>query len=259
MSFIQPVNSNNSAGTSGTSTESISINGTALETLITGFRTLSVGGRELLSRRMVVDRISGRDGVLLRETSLEPRDLDVEYLLQASSASDFRAKFNLLNSTLQGQELKVTFADEPNYFYKGVFNKATSVPRGRNSVVSSFIIHCADPYKYKELTPLTGVNITIPNASVFPYAIKKLEVIISSARTNFTISNQTTARSIILLGDFAAGDVLQIKDDRIYLNSQDIMNRLDFVNTDWKNFTLSKGDKITCGQTMTLTLLERAL
>lgn len=259
MNFLQPTDTNTETNNFITSTESISINGTSLEMTVTGFRTISVGGRELRSRNLTVDRISGRDGTLLRDSLLEPRDLDIEYMLQADSASDFRDKFNLLNSILQNKELIVTFADEPEYYYKGVFNKATSVPRGRNSIVSSFIIYCADPYKYKILTPLTGVNITIPESSTFPYAIKELKVIISSTRTNFTISNQTTGRSIILLGEFKAGDILQIKNDRIYLNNQDIMNRLDFVNTDWKNFTLSKKDKISCGQTMTLTLLERAL
>lgn len=128
--------------------EAMNFNGFFLENRIKGYRTISVGGRELFGNEPTIDTVGTRNGGKYRRSRLPIRTLVVTYNLQCATAEEFRSSYNQLNQLLMDHEVKVWFNDEPDKYYVATRAEVESVPQGMNSIVSSFNLVCADPYKY---------------------------------------------------------------------------------------------------------------
>lgn len=137
--------------------EGVSINGTYIENLISGYRTLYVKGRESLAKEITEYDSTGADGSRIKRTRFPSRTLTVGFQLVADSNANFRAAFNILNSILNVEDATIVFADETDKYFVGCPVLDAEIPEGRNSVTGEYQIYCPDPFKYSvsESDPVT--------------------------------------------------------------------------------------------------------
>lgn len=128
--------------------EALKINGEFIENLITGYRTLTVEGREALSPELSTDETGIRDGSTIKNKRYPARIIRVTYQLIAASNEAFRAAYNKLASILDVTDAELIFNDETDKYFTGTPSYIGEVPPGTNSVVGEFEILCADPFKY---------------------------------------------------------------------------------------------------------------
>lgn len=128
--------------------EAMSYNGIYIENEITGYRTLYTSGRELLVSELQTGEINGIDGARYLGRRRPIRTITVGYQLIADSPSDFREKYNKLNSLLRKEQVQIIFADEPDKYFIGTKTGNSTVESGRNAVTGEIEITCVDPYKY---------------------------------------------------------------------------------------------------------------
>jgi predicted phage tail component-like protein len=237
----------------------VTYNGQILDDIISGYQTLNIAGRGLLGRALDTVIVAGRVGDVVLGQRVPPRDITVYYLIKSASNQDMQESLELLHMALSSEDdVTFQFGDE-EYYRIGRLASAENPPYDSYSGVGSFTIHCQDPYKYKEMPALSGTNITLPETSNDGYRLDQIDVTFTLLADGFSVKNVTTGRSIILLGDFLAGDTLRITDKGIWVNDEPAMDRLDFVNSDWQEFKLNAGDKITTAKSMTMKVSERAL
>lgn len=237
----------------------VTYNGQVLEDIIPGYQTLNIDGRGLLGRALDTVIVAGRAGDVVLGQRVPSRDITVYYLIKKTSNQEMQASLELLHTTLSSEDdVTFQFGDE-DYYRIGRLASVKNPPYDSYSGVGSFTIHCQDPYKYKEMPALSGTNITLPKTSNDGYRLDQIDVTFTLPADGFSVKNVTTGRSIILLGDFLVGNTLQITDRSILVNDEPAMDRLDFVNSDWQEFKLNAGDKITAAESMTMKVSERAL
>lgn len=128
--------------------EALCINGSYIENLIKGYRTLTVSGREALSPEIETLETGTRDGSTLKSKRYPARVIIVQYQLIAESATAFRSAYNQLAKILDVENAELIFNDEPDKFFKGTPLAIGEVDSGRNAVVGEFEILCVDPFKY---------------------------------------------------------------------------------------------------------------
>ena len=158
--------------------EAVCFNGHWLDNEVTGFRTLSVSGRELMGQELDTYQIGGMDGEVLRRTNYPPRTITVKYQLMAQGDSAFRAAYNQLNALLRAKNAMLIFADEPDKYFLATKAGNSDVDPGLNRVVGEIEFFCADPHKYalvpKEFTAaaVSGVlTATVENDGTVPVPI----------------------------------------------------------------------------------------
>ena len=153
------------AGVSGTSdlpAEAMSINGVCIEKQIEGYRTLYVEGRETLESEVVSKSIGQMNGERYQYKRDVSRKIVVHYQLMSDSVENFRKAFNQLCYMLDGEQMKLIFADEPDKYFIGTKSEVSQPDTGQLNVIGDFTIYCADPYKYAlEETEVTGRNRTL--------------------------------------------------------------------------------------------------
>lgn len=128
--------------------EALMINGDYIENLIEGYRTLQVMGREALTAELKTYESGVRDGSVLQGKRYPARYITIKFQLLAESPEEFRKAFNRLASILNVEEAELIFNDEPDKFFIGTPEEIEEIPGGTNSVIGSFTIFCADPFKY---------------------------------------------------------------------------------------------------------------
>lgn len=137
--------------------EALKINGEYIENLISGYRTLSVSGREALSPDVVSFSTNVRDGSTLQSKRYPERIIVVKYQLVAKTNEEFREAFNQLAHILNVENAELIFNDEQDKFFIGTPCIIGEVEPGRNAVIGNFEILCTDPFKYSvieyEATP----------------------------------------------------------------------------------------------------------
>ena len=141
--------------------EALKINGEYIENIIDGYRTLNVSGREALSPELTTYETGVRDGSRVQNKRFPARIITVTYKLSCDSNSAFREAYNALGAALNVDDATLIFNDENDKFYIGTPSALGEVEAGRNSIVSSFEIYCADPFKYSvaeyEVEPIDGI------------------------------------------------------------------------------------------------------
>ena len=160
--------------------ESVKINGTYIEDMVSGYLTLYTSGRELLECEVDDQTIGNRDGSDYRSKRYPPRTITVGYQLCTSSAEKFREAYNQLNKILNVEQAQLIFADEPDKYFIGTKTSNTSVESGRNCVTGEIEFYCADPFKYSlneksfkaSKNTSTGIlETTITNNGSIPVAV----------------------------------------------------------------------------------------
>ena len=128
--------------------EALFLNGQTLESLIQGYRTLYVKGRESLGADVQLTEQGRADGSLFNYKRYPERVLTVGFQILADNNAEFRAKFNQLGSILNVEQAQVIFNDEPDKFFIGTPGQVEEIEPGRNKITGEFEIVCADPFKY---------------------------------------------------------------------------------------------------------------
>lgn len=222
--------------------------GSLLEEHLDGYQTLTVKGREAISYNLDSSGvIPGRDGEIVTGKSLPPRLLEIRYRLEAETNEEFQFKFRKLNALLEAdEEVPIQFRDDPTITYYGQLSEMSEVPEDRNVAVSSFVIYCSDPYKYEDERRVAGNPATLYLLTPYKVHPKEISLHLNSVATKITVDNTTTGRHIILDGDYKPGDniVIRIEDKIITQNGQNIMNNLDFVDSDFHEYWVKDGDQI---------------
>lgn len=128
--------------------EALQINGSYIEDQISGYRTLSVQGREALSPELETFETGVRDGSTLKSKRYPARIITVKYQLIAESNEAFREAYNKLGGILDVENAQLIFNDEQDKYFTGTPCGIEAVEPGRNAVVGTFDILCIDPFKY---------------------------------------------------------------------------------------------------------------
>lgn len=147
--------------------EALKLNGSYIENLISGYRTLYVTGRELIESEIDEAQIGFCDGNIYRQKRDVPRQITIYYSMKATTPEEFRSKYNQLCGILDKEQSQLIFADEPDKYFIGTKSSVEEVKPGLLFTTGSFVFECADLYKYavtEKLAMNNGVNrITLEN------------------------------------------------------------------------------------------------
>lgn len=124
--------------------EAMLIDGQYIENLVPGYRTLQVGGRELLSQSIEKQTIGKSDGEFIQYVRNPSREIVVGYRLAAADNLSFRQAFYKLNDILHGENHHVSFNDDPSKYWIATFSDVDDVPKGQNAITSSFTLFVPD-------------------------------------------------------------------------------------------------------------------
>lgn len=220
--------------------------GKLLEDCIDGYRTLTVSGRETLGYELNTSgRILGRDGVIPINKNLPPREITIKYLLTADDNTLFQAKFRELNQLLNtSDDVPIQFRDEMEVTYFGQVTSMDAVDDNTNTVIAEYTIFCSDPYKYEGKCALTGNPLNIYVGTPHKTHPSTIELTVKETANKIAIDNITTGRHIILNGEYASGDVISIdiESRKIMQDGRNIMNNLDYTQSDFHEFWLHNDD-----------------
>lgn len=134
--------------------EAVSIDGTYLENIIDGYRTLYVKGRESLGIDLDTFTVGTANGETVKGSKYPARVLTVGFQLLCDNDEDFRLRFNQLNNILSIGEADFIFNDEKDKFFTGYPVMDAEVEAGRNNVTGEWKIYCAYPFK-RSVEPIT--------------------------------------------------------------------------------------------------------
>ena len=141
--------------------EAVSINGTYLENVIDGYRTLYVKGRESLGINLNTYSVGTADGERVKGRRYPARTLTVGFQLLCPTDEEFRLRFNQLNNILSLDEADFIFNDETDKFFTGYAVMDANVEAGRNNVTGEWKIYCAYPFKRStEVTVLSSDDLS---------------------------------------------------------------------------------------------------
>ncbi|MGJ0797984.1 distal tail protein Dit [Lacticaseibacillus paracasei] len=124
--------------------EAMLIDGQYIENLVPGYRTLQVGGRELLKQSATSNAIGISDGETLEYVRNPSREITVGYQLVAADDEAFRTAFYKLSGILHGDTHQVSFNDDLSVYWNAVLTDVDDVPKGRNAITSSFTLFVPD-------------------------------------------------------------------------------------------------------------------
>lgn len=128
--------------------EALLLNGEYIENLISGYRTLSVSGREALSVEIETYSTGVRDGDQIHSKRYPARTIIVKYMLKAASNGAFREAYNQLGKILNVTDAQLIFNDEQDKYFIGTPAAICEVEAGRNTVVGEIEFLCTNPFKY---------------------------------------------------------------------------------------------------------------
>ncbi|MGK4178810.1 distal tail protein Dit [Lapidilactobacillus dextrinicus] len=152
--------------------EAMQVDGTYLEDVIPGYRTLQVTGRELLNQDVVKQQIGRSDGDSLQYVRNPSREITVVYELVSASNQEFRQSFRKMNELLHDNQHKLIFNDDKTKYWLGTLSNVEEVPGGRNSVTSSFSFDVLDGIAHAVNASTASLDdsgqITIDNHGSYP-------------------------------------------------------------------------------------------
>lgn len=139
------------------------INGSYLESIVPGFKTLYVKGREPLDLDLRSASINSRDGDIYQGRRIKGRTLEILFSLTAATPAAYSSAYNKLKGELyKVKESQLIFDDEPGYYFVGTYETIDVEYTAGQPANGSIFIFCADPFKYSVTeTTITAVNGTI--------------------------------------------------------------------------------------------------
>lgn len=134
------------------------INGSYLEDIVSGFKTLYVKGREPLDLELLNISLSARDGDIFRSRRVNARELQILFSLEAATPAAYTAAYNQLKGELyKVKNSQLIFDDEPGCYFVGTCDNIDVEYVAGQPSHGTIVISCADPFKY-------AVSETVINA-----------------------------------------------------------------------------------------------
>lgn len=139
------------------------IDGSYLESIVPGFTTLYVKGREPLDLDLRSASINSRDGDIYQGRRVKGRTLEILFSLTAATPAAYSTAYNKLKGELyKVKESQLIFDDEPGYYFVGTYETIDVEYTAGQPANGSIFIFCADPFKYSVTeTTITAINGTI--------------------------------------------------------------------------------------------------
>ena len=139
------------------------INGSYLDSIVPGFETLYVKGREPLDLDLRSASINSRDGDIYQGRRVKGRTLEILFSLTAATPAAYSTAYNKLKGELyKVKESQLIFDDEPGYYFVGTYETIDVEYTAGQPANGSIFIFCADPFKYSTTeTTITATNGTI--------------------------------------------------------------------------------------------------
>lgn len=201
--------------------EAMLIDGQYIENLVPGYRTLQVGGRELLKQSATSNAIGISDGETLEYVRNPSREITVGYQLIADDDEAFRTAFYKLSGILHGDTHQVSFNDDLSVYWNAVLTDVDDVPKGRNAITSSFTLFVPDgiahsvatktfdnmPYKDIPLNLMAGTSAEPVSVTGSGWNIQKL-----GSFNNPTVGKKYAATVLLGRADFAVSFQLWAND-----------------------------------------------
>lgn len=148
------IDTNGHESTVSLPTEAVSLNGTYLENIIEGYRTLYVKGRESLATELNTFSVGVADGENFKGRRYPSRVLTIGFQLLCPDEAEFRLRFNQLNNILSIEEADFIFNDERDKFFTGYPVMDADIEPGLNNVTGEWHIYCLYPFK-RSIAPIT--------------------------------------------------------------------------------------------------------
>lgn len=225
---------------------SLTYNNKLLDSLVPGYTTINVEGRGLLNRSLTTVDIPGRSGQRVANRQINSRNIRVHFLLKAERSQEFMQRLHLLHEYLESEEDVVFQFGDESYFRRGQVSEMEDPPYDQLQGVGTFTIFCQDPYKYDEQQQLEGNPTTLISDTSAPIHPDLIEIKFRSSAEKLIVSNMGNGKRIIINDAFVVGDIvkIKIKEGKIEKNLTNIMNKLDYAETDWNEFVIRNKDKI---------------
>ena len=148
------------------------INGSYLEDIVSGFKTLYVKGREPLDLELLNISLPTRDGDIFRSRRVNARELQILFSLEAATPAAYTAAYNQLKSELyKVKNSQLIFDDEPGCYFVGTCDNIDVEYVAGQPSHGTIVISCADPFKYAvSETVINAVNgqITAEYGGTYP-------------------------------------------------------------------------------------------
>lgn len=219
----------------------LTFNGMLLDEIIKGYQTINVEGRGLKPKKIELTDIPGRIGSYINGSTYYPNSLKVYFLIKAINDKEKRKTLDELNIRLHSKEDVVfSFGDEKGYRI-GRLKDVESIPFDNNEGIGYFEIYCQYPFRILESienTATTQYKINYPG--VFELEFEEFRI---------TPDNKNEVR----IRNINNGDIISLKNldntkeiilnkDSITQNGANIVNKLDWTISKWKNFKVSNED-----------------
>lgn len=227
--------------------DNLMINGQPLNSLIEGYRHLTVSGRGLLAQNVSTTKVTGRRGVWVEDLADEERTIEIKYRLTADTSAQMRDRFAKLNKILrthaQSGFLEISFMDEAEYIYYGYFSGADTFEETSLSIVSKFSLLIPDGYKKKRPQTSTGPISLVDALEVLPESIT-----VTPSKVTDRVQIVNGNKVISFSGSYAPGGdiVVSFEPDEVKVtyNGRNILSELDRFSP-LELFKVRNGDTIT--------------
>lgn len=125
------------------------INGSYLEDIVPGYKTLFVRGREPLDLELLNISLPARDGDIFRRRRVNARELQILFSLEAATPAAYTAAYNQLKGELyKVKNSQLIFDDEPGCYFVGTCDNIDVEYVAGQPSHGTIVISCADPFKY---------------------------------------------------------------------------------------------------------------
>ncbi|WP_018130718.1 distal tail protein Dit [Effusibacillus pohliae] len=178
--------------------------------------------------------VSSRSGAYYFGSRMDPREIEVEILLQGSSLTDFRNKVRDLASWLQpdGGVADLSFDDEPDKVYRAVVSGDSEFEQIRAFGKGKLVFLCPDPFAYSTTQEIQNLFMNIVTRVGSAPSFPMFDITFKVSASEFKVLHAESGKYVRVVRSFAANDRLQIDCDKrqVTLNGATIMNALDITS-----------------------------
>lgn len=176
------------------------IDGRSLNSLVPGYRTEKVEGRNNFNKTIRELRTNTMNGAVSQGSTFDTKNITVTYGLVGDSDLDLHNSEDQLRYYLSGNDMKISFADEPNVYYICTCSSNSSEEKdasgsGFKFSSGSFTLHRSDPYKYsvqtRKISPDENFVFQFTNyGTVLSYPTITVSISGIGSLSSFKISNK---------------------------------------------------------------------
>lgn len=203
------------------------------------FKALTITGRDIVNNSVRSQEIRGRSGSYFLDKSFTSRDIKIKILVEADTNKNYRLKFEELNRILNTEKpAPLTFSDEPDRVYYGLFVNAETPEEIKNLAVVVLNFVCYDPFKYSNVKFSTGT--VIDYVGDFP-SYPKVTITLTSPVDEIRLLHVESQKYIRLRGSYLQGNrvVVDMLNRSVTVNGRNDLAKFDMVNS--RFFTLNNG------------------